>query len=47
VQRGYVPPIGPVLQHGPRPDVLVSKARCDDGVNLDLVIEPFPTEAGK
>jgi hypothetical protein len=44
--RGYVPPVGPVLEHAPWPDLLVSKARCDDGVSLDLIIEPGEAAAG-
>ena len=38
--RGYLPPVGPVLSAGPWDDVLVTKARCDDGVVLDLVLQP-------
>jgi Linalool dehydratase/isomerase len=40
-QRGYVPPVGPVLEQAPWPEVIVTKARCDDGEGLDLVIEPY------
>jgi hypothetical protein len=39
--RGYVPPEGPVLVHAPWPQVVVTKARSDDGSSLDLVIEPY------
>src|SRR5438093_55237 len=44
--RGWVPPAGPVLERAPWPDVLVSKARCDDGVTLELVLEPHRSSAG-
>lgn len=39
--RGYVPPEGPVLDHAPWPEVIVTKARSEDGSSLDLVVEPF------
>ena len=39
--RGYVAPRGPILAHAPWPDVIVTKARSEDGRSLDLVVEPF------
>ena len=39
--RGYVKPRGPILAHAPWPDVIVTKARSEDGESLDLVVEPF------
>jgi hypothetical protein len=42
--RGYVPPRGPVLRDGPWDQVLVTMARCDDGVALHLGLSP--REAG-
>ncbi len=39
-QRGYVPPVGPVLDDTAWDDVLVVLARSDDGVSLDLHLEP-------
>jgi hypothetical protein len=46
--RGYVAPVGPVLEHVPWPGVLVTKARSDDGIALDLVVEPgSPSDAGE
>jgi hypothetical protein len=44
--RGYVPPEGPVLGHAPWPEVIVTKARSEDGVSLDLVIEPYKDTSG-
>ena len=38
--RGYVPPVGPILERVPWPAVLVTKARSVDGFALDLVVEP-------
>jgi hypothetical protein len=38
--RGYVAPQGPVLRDGPWDEVLVTLARCDDGVTLDLALVP-------
>ena len=38
--RGYVAPAGPVLADGPWDDVLVTKARCDDGSTLALGLRP-------
>jgi hypothetical protein len=38
--RGFVPPVGPILADGPWDDLLVTKARCDDGVALDLTLRP-------
>ena len=37
--RGYVPPVGPLVDAAD--DVLITMARCEDGVALDLVVEPF------
>ena len=39
-QRGYVPPVGPVLDDTAWDDVLVVLARSDDGESLDLHLEP-------
>src|SRR5204863_8146688 len=38
--RGYVPPAGPALVDGPWDDVIVTKARSDDGVTLELTLRP-------
>jgi Linalool dehydratase/isomerase len=38
--RGHVAPTGPILADGPWDDVLVTTARCDDGVTLELVLRP-------
>jgi hypothetical protein len=38
--RGYVPPRGPILADAPWHDTLVMKARCDDGVTLQLTLRP-------
>lgn len=38
--RGYTPPIGPLLGETPWPDVLVTKARSTDGVDLDIALRP-------
>jgi hypothetical protein len=38
--RGFVQPDGPILDDTDWDAVLVSVARCDDGVSLELVIEP-------
>jgi hypothetical protein len=46
VARGFVPPVGPILEYAPYPDVLVSKARCEDGESLDLTIEPHRAGSG-
>ncbi len=40
--RGYVPAEGPVLRDGPWDQMLVTMARCDDGVALDLAMRPRP-----
>lgn len=45
-RRGYMPPVGPVLEHAPWPMVLVTKARSEDGRTLDLVVEPNRADAG-
>lgn len=45
--RGYVPPTGPTIDHAPWPAVLVTKARCDDGETLHLVVEPYQCEPGE
>lgn len=39
--RGYVPPVGPVLDTTAWEDVLVIKARSDDGAALELSLEPW------
>ena len=39
--RGYEAPLGPILANAPWPEVIVTKARSDDGESLSLVIEPF------
>jgi hypothetical protein len=39
-QRGYVPPVGPVLDDTDWDDVLVVLARSTDGESLDLQLEP-------
>ncbi len=41
--RGYVPPDGPILVDAPWDDVLVTKARSDDGVTLGLALQPRRT----
>jgi hypothetical protein len=41
--RGWVPPVGPVLDEVPWPAVLVTVARSSDGETLDLVLRPGPT----
>ena len=41
--RGWVPPVGPVLDEVPWPEVLVTVARSSDGETLDLVLRPGPT----
>ena len=46
-RRGYRPPVGPILEDAPWPALLVSKARCEDGVALDLVVEPHAAPAGE
>jgi hypothetical protein len=38
--RGYVAPVGPILADGPWDDVLVTKARCEDGSTLSLSLRP-------
>jgi hypothetical protein len=38
--RGYIPPTGPVVADGPWEDVVVTKARCDDGATLELALRP-------
>lgn len=43
--RGYVPPVGPVLDTVPWPEVLVTLARSTDGVSLELMLRPGPTPA--
>lgn len=43
--RGYVPPIGPVLDTAPWPQVLVTLARSTDGRSLDLMLRPGPEPA--
>ncbi|MFP5322214.1 MAG: hypothetical protein ACLGIC_10255 [Acidimicrobiia bacterium] len=40
-QRGFVPPVGPVLRDTAWDDVLVVQARSLDGESLDLVLEPW------
>jgi hypothetical protein len=40
--RGYVPPVGPLLTDAPWPQVLVTVARSEDGVALDLALRPGP-----
>jgi Linalool dehydratase/isomerase len=40
--RGWVPPVGPVLDEVPWPQVLVTVARSSDGETLDLVLRPGP-----
>lgn len=42
--RGYRPPQGPVLTDAPWDDVLVTMARSDDGVGLELAIRPLDGE---
>ena len=44
--RGYVPPVGPVLDSAAWDDVLVVKARSTDGASLDLVVEPWRSPVG-
>ncbi|HYD08541.1 MAG TPA: hypothetical protein VEA78_00455 [Acidimicrobiales bacterium] len=44
--RGYVPPVGPVLDSTAWDDVLVVKARSVDGASLDLVVEPWRSAVG-
>ena len=41
--RGYVPPVGPVLRDAPWDDLLVTRARCDDGTTLELTMRPRRT----
>jgi hypothetical protein len=43
--RGYVPPVGPVLDTVPWPEVLVTMARSTDGASLELMLRPGPTPA--
>lgn len=38
--RGYVEPVGPVLEDAPWDDLLVLLARCDDGRSLRLIMQP-------
>lgn len=38
--RGYAPPVGPVLDTAPWPQVLITLARSSDGVTLDLMLRP-------
>ena len=38
--RGYVAPKGPILRDAPWDDILVTKARSDDGTSLDLALRP-------
>ncbi|MEN9506562.1 MAG: hypothetical protein RI958_2488 [Actinomycetota bacterium] len=38
--RGYLAPVGPVVDEADD-RVLVTLARCDDGVRLDLMLEPY------
>ena len=45
--RGYVPPKGPVLTRAPWPELIVTKARSDDGRSLSVVIEPYRGKAGQ
>ncbi len=45
--RGYVPPEGPILDHAPWPQVIVTKARSEDGSSLDLVVEPYRGHAAE
>ncbi len=45
--RGYVPPQGPILERVPWPDVIVTKARSNDGAGLDLVVEPYRSSDGQ
>ena len=40
--RGYVPPVGPVLDEVPWPQVLVTVARSLDGESLELTVRPGP-----
>jgi hypothetical protein len=40
--RGYVPPIGPIVESAPWPQVLVTLARSLDGSSLDLTVRPGP-----
>ena len=47
VARGFVPPVGPILEDAPYPEILVSKARCEDGTSLDLLVEPHRSEPGQ
>ena len=44
--RGYVPPVGPVLDSVPWPQVLVTLARSLDGETLDLALHPGPRPTG-
>ena len=44
--RGYVPPVGPVLDSTRWDDVLVVKARSTDGTSLDLEVEPWRSPLG-
>jgi hypothetical protein len=39
--RGYVPPQGPILEHAPWPEVIVTRAVSPDGRRLELTIEPW------
>lgn len=41
--RGYRPSAGPILSDGPWDQVLVTTARSDDGVSLDLSLRPRRT----
>lgn len=45
--RGYVPPVGPVLDDVPWPAVMVTVARSLDGISLDLVLRPGPTPSAE
>ena len=42
--RGYVPPVGPILDDAPWDDLLVTEARSNDGRSLSLRIEPYHAE---
>lgn len=40
--RGFVPPVGPIVEAAPWPQVMVTLARSLDGVSLDLAVRPGP-----
>lgn len=47
VRRGYQAPSGPILRNAPWPEILVSRAFCDNGLTLELVVEPHNASPGE